>query len=180
MEEQTPRNWCPGCRPIPNVRSVLNVSGYPQRNQGFTIAFLEDRPPRKVSAQKVMAELMPVVNSVPGSARFLFGSSSHRDQHRNLRQPLSVHHAVRGHEDPIPQCPRNLRTPCIDTPQITGVNSNLYIKNPEAFINIYRDKASSLGITAEEIEQSAFSAYGEREISNIYGTTDTYKVDPAD
>ncbi|MDA8406814.1 MAG: efflux RND transporter permease subunit [Deltaproteobacteria bacterium] len=30
----------PMVRANPNVRSVLNVSGYPQRNQGFTIAFL--------------------------------------------------------------------------------------------------------------------------------------------
>jgi len=63
-----------------------------------------------------------------------------------------------------------------ETPQITGVNSNLYMDNPEAFVKIYRDKASSLGVSAEEVEQALFSAYGEREISNIYGTTDTYKV----
>ena len=43
----------PMVRSNPNVRSVLNVAGYPQRNQGFTIAFLNDRPPRKVTAQKV-------------------------------------------------------------------------------------------------------------------------------
>jgi HAE1 family hydrophobic/amphiphilic exporter-1 len=61
-------------------------------------------------------------------------------------------------------------------PEITGVNSNLYIKNPESFIKINRDKAFSLGITAGDIEQTSFSSYGSREISNIYGTTDTYKV----
>ncbi len=43
-------------------------------------------------------------------------------------------------------------------------------------MDIKRDKARSLGITAEDLEQTAFSSYGAREISNIYGTTDTYKV----
>ncbi len=159
----------------PNVKSVLNVSGYPQRNQGFTIAFLKDRPPRKATAQTVMAELMPAVNSIPGllafysvpplieirteitASPYLFIMQS-ADTSTLFRNAQKFTYAMHG------------------LPQITGVNSNLYIKNPEAFINILRDKATSLGITAEDIEQSAYSAYGEREISNIYGTTDTYKV----
>ena len=39
------------------IRSVLTVSGYPQRNQGFSIAFLHERPPRKLTAQQAMNEL---------------------------------------------------------------------------------------------------------------------------
>ena len=61
-------------------------------------------------------------------------------------------------------------------PELRGVNSNLYIKNPETFIDIDRDKSDSLGVTAEDIESTAYSFYGSREISNIYATTDTYKV----
>ncbi|MBI4964487.1 MAG: efflux RND transporter permease subunit [Desulfomonile tiedjei] len=159
----------------PNVRSVLNVAGYPQRNQGFTIAFLNDRPPRKVQAQKIMADLAPVVNSVPGllafytvpplievstemsASPYLFIMQS-ADTRTLFKNAQKLNYAMYG------------------MPQLTGVNSNLYIDNPEAFINIYRDKASSLGVTAEEVEQALFSAYGDREISNIYGTTDTYKV----
>ncbi len=159
----------------PNVRSVLNVAGYPQRNQGFTIAFLEDRPPRKATAQKVMAELMPVVNSVPGLLAFYsvpplieISTEISASPYLFIMQSADTKTLFRN--------ARKFTYAMFNTPQISGVNSNLYIENPEAFINIYRDKASTLGITAEEIEQSAYSAYGEREISNIYGTTDTYKV----
>jgi len=165
----------PRVKSNPNVRSVLNVAGHPQRNQGFTIAFLHDRPPRKVQAQQIMADLAPMVGSMTGLLAFysvpplielrteisaspylfIMQSADNRTLFRNAQKFTYAMHK---------------------TPQITGVNSNLYIDNPEAFVKIYRDKASSLGVSAEEVEQALFSAYGEREISNIYGTTDTYKV----
>jgi hydrophobic/amphiphilic exporter-1 (mainly G- bacteria), HAE1 family len=159
----------------PNVRSVLNVSGHPQRNQGFTIAFLNERPPRKVTAQQVMAELAPVVNSLPGllafysvpplievstevsASPYLFIMQS-ADTRTLFKNAQKFTYAMHG------------------TEQIRGVNSNLYIENPEAFVSIHRDKASSVGVSAEDLEDALFSSYGDREISNIYGTTDTYKV----
>lgn len=165
----------PMVRANPNVRSVLNVAGYPQRNQGFTIAFLNDRPPRKVPAQKVMSELFPVVNSLPGLLTFYsvpplieVSTEISASPYQLILQSSDTWALFKNAE--------KLTYAMYATPQITGVNSNLYIKNPEAFININRDKAFSLGITAEDIEQSSFSSYGSREISNIYGTTDTYKV----
>ncbi|MFA6222204.1 MAG: efflux RND transporter permease subunit [Desulfomonilaceae bacterium] len=165
----------PMVRSNPNVRSVLNVAGYPQRNQGFTIAFLNDRPPRKVTAQKVMTELFPIVNSIPGLLTFYsvpplieISTEISASPYQLILQSTDTASLFRNAE--------KFTYAMYAMPQITGVNSNLYIKNPETYIDINRDKAFSLGITAEEIEQSAFSSYGSREISNIYGTTDTYKV----
>lgn len=165
----------PLVRANPSVTSVLNVSGYPQRNQGFSIAFLAERPPRKVSAQQVMGELFPLVNSIPGLLTFytippLIETSTEisASPYLFILQSADTRTLFKNAE--------KFTYAMRQTPQITAVNSNLYIKNPEAFINIHRDKASSFGITAEEVEQASFSSYGSREISNIYGTTDTYKV----
>jgi HAE1 family hydrophobic/amphiphilic exporter-1 len=158
-----------------NVASVLNVSGHPQRNQGFTIAFLKNRPPRPETAGQVMAQLMPGVNSVPGLLAFY-----------SIPPLIEV-------RTEISPSPYQFILQCADTatlfryadkftrgayglPELTSVSSNLYIKNPEVFLKILRDKASSLGISADDIEQASFSSYGEREISNIYASTDTYKV----
>lgn len=159
----------------PNVKSVLNVAGYPQRNQGFTIAFLHEKPPRKASAQKVMAELAPVANSIPGLLAFYsvpplieIRTEITASPYLVILQSPDTHSLFKNAE--------KFTYAMYQVPHITGVNSNLYIKNPEIFLDIHRDKASSLGVTAEDVEQAAFSAYGDREISNIYGTTDTYKV----
>ncbi len=169
------RQLAPSVEANPQVRSVLTVAGYPQRNQGFTIAFLKDRPPRKVTAQQVMAELHPVVNSVPGLLTFYSVPPLVEIRTEITASPYLF----------IMQSPdtktlfknaQKFTYAMYGMPQITGVNSNLYIQNPEAYISINRDKASSLGITADDIEQLSFSSFGEREIANIYGTTDTYKV----
>jgi len=173
--ERNLQELAPRVESNPNVKSVLNVSGYPQRNQGFTIAFLKDRPPRKTPGQQVMAELMPVVNSVPGLLTFYSVPPL-----IEIRTEITASPYLFIMQSPdtktLFKAAEKFTYAMYGTPELTGVNSNLYIQNPEAFITINRDKASSLGITADDIEQLSFSSYGDREIANIYGTTDTYKV----
>ncbi len=165
----------PRVRANPHIKSVLNVSGYPQRNQGFTIAFLKERPPREITAQKVMAELNPVVNSLPGLLTF-YSVPPLIEIRTEITASPYLFIMQSADTDVLFRNAQKFTYAMYGLPLITGVNSNLYIKNPEVFLNIHRDKASSLGITADEIEQASYSAYGEREISNIYATTDTYKV----
>ena len=43
-------------------------------------------------------------------------------------------------------------------------------------MNIDRDKASALGVTAEQIEDALYTAYGQRQISTIYAPNDEYWV----
>ncbi|MGH9683064.1 MAG: efflux RND transporter permease subunit [Candidatus Acidiferrales bacterium] len=61
-------------------------------------------------------------------------------------------------------------------PGIQDVTSDLLIKNPQVQVHIDRDKASSLGITAEQIENALYTAYGQRQISTIYAPNDEYWV----
>ncbi len=159
----------------PDIRSVLNVAGFPQRNQGFTIAFLKDRPPRAAPATAVMARLFPVANSLPGLMTFF---SVPPLIEINTEFTASPYQLILQSADTRALFPaaQKLTYAMYAMPQLKGVNSNLYIQNPEVFLDIQRDKAGSLGISAEELEQSAFSAFGSREISNIYASTDTYKV----
>jgi HAE1 family hydrophobic/amphiphilic exporter-1 len=60
--------------------------------------------------------------------------------------------------------------------QIQDVSSDLEIKNPQLNVTIDRDKASSLGISAYQIEDALAMAYGSREVSTIYAPTNDYKV----
>ena len=113
------------------MRSVLNVAGYPQRNQGFTIAFLKERPPRKVTAQQVMAELHPVVNSVPGLLTFYSVPPL-----IEIRTEISASPYLFIMQSPDTKAlfknAQKFTYAMYGMPQITGVNSNLYIQNPEA------------------------------------------------
>ncbi len=59
---------------------------------------------------------------------------------------------------------------------VVDVNTNLILDNPKVQITIDRDRASRMGVSADQIEQALFTAYGARQVSTIYATTDQYAV----
>ena len=63
-----------------------------------------------------------------------------------------------------------------ELPEIQDVNSDLQIKNPQVNVEIDRDRASSLGITAFQIEDALDTAYGTRQVSTIYAPNNQYRV----
>ena len=56
------------------------------------------------------------------------------------------------------------------------MTSDLQIKNPQVNVEIDRDKASALGVTAQQIEDALYSAYGSRQVSTIYAPNNQYQV----
>src|SRR5262249_44253878 len=61
-------------------------------------------------------------------------------------------------------------------PGLQDVSSDLQIVNPQVVIDIDRDRASALGVTAEQIENALYNAYGSRQVSTIYTPTNQYWV----
>ncbi len=60
---------------------------------------------------------------------------------------------------------------------LRDVNTDLEITNPQVNVEIDRDKAHSLGLTAQAIESALSDAYGSRQISTIYAPTNEYWVE---
>jgi HAE1 family hydrophobic/amphiphilic exporter-1 len=56
------------------------------------------------------------------------------------------------------------------------VTSDLLISNPQILVDIDRDKANALGLTADKIENALYNAYGERQVSTIYTDVNQYWV----
>ena len=63
-----------------------------------------------------------------------------------------------------------------ELPMLQDVTSELRMSNPEVEIQIDRDKASALGLTAEQIEDAVYTAFGSRQISTIYAPANQYRV----
>jgi HAE1 family hydrophobic/amphiphilic exporter-1 len=61
-------------------------------------------------------------------------------------------------------------------PQLLDVNSDLRLKNPQVIVDIDRDRATSLGVSAEAVEDALYSAFGPRQVSTIYAPTNQYRV----
>ena len=61
-------------------------------------------------------------------------------------------------------------------PGLQDVATDLQIKNPQINVNIDRDKAAALGVTAQQVEDALYTAYGARQISTIYAPNNEYRV----
>ena len=63
-----------------------------------------------------------------------------------------------------------------EIPGLIDVNSDLQIVNPQLIIDIDRDKASALGLNAQQVEETLYSAFGARQVSTIYTPSNQYFV----
>ena len=61
-------------------------------------------------------------------------------------------------------------------PGFLDVNTDLQITSPQVRVEIDRDKASALGVTAEQIESALDNAYGAPQVSTIYTPSNQYWV----
>jgi HAE1 family hydrophobic/amphiphilic exporter-1 len=56
------------------------------------------------------------------------------------------------------------------------VSSDLQLANPQVIVDINRDQAAALGVTAQQIENALYDAFGSRQASTIYGDLAEYWV----
>ena len=60
--------------------------------------------------------------------------------------------------------------------QIDDVTSNLELRNPELRVNLDPVASARLGVTAQQVQQALYDAFGGRRIGEIYGASDQYVV----
>jgi HAE1 family hydrophobic/amphiphilic exporter-1 len=61
-------------------------------------------------------------------------------------------------------------------PGFLDVNSDLLITSPQVLVEIDRDRAAAMGVSAEQIESALNYAYGAPQVSTIYTPTNQYWV----
>jgi hydrophobic/amphiphilic exporter-1 (mainly G- bacteria), HAE1 family len=63
-----------------------------------------------------------------------------------------------------------------ELPGFQDVTTDLLINSPQVVVNIDRDRAYALGVTADQLENALYSAYGQRQVSTIYAAVNQYWV----
>ncbi len=61
-------------------------------------------------------------------------------------------------------------------PGFRDVSSDLQISNPQVHMGVDREKAASLGISMQQVQNALYTAYGARQISTIYAPNNQYNV----
>jgi multidrug efflux pump len=61
-------------------------------------------------------------------------------------------------------------------PQVRNVSSDAGAQGLSAFVNVNRDTAARLGVTASSVDDALYSAFGQRIVSTIFTETNQYRV----
>jgi HAE1 family hydrophobic/amphiphilic exporter-1 len=61
-------------------------------------------------------------------------------------------------------------------PGLVDVTSDLQLKNPQVAVNLDRDQIAALGLTVDQVESALSSAYGARQVSQIFAPNNQYQI----
>jgi HAE1 family hydrophobic/amphiphilic exporter-1 len=167
-------------RKHPAAEGLLNTAGQGQGgiigdNVGRVVIRLKPRKERTHTADEVIQDLRRDTRRVEGIRVFLSNPPSIRVG--GLLSTADYILVVQGSElkhlyGPSQELERRMR----GMPILQDVGTNLELRNPEIQISVFRDRAATLGITQQQIELALFNAFGGRQITTLYGSTDQYEV----
>ena len=157
----------------PNVEHFMSsVSG--GSNQGRILIHLLPRNQR-LEVAAVIRELQPKLDVIPGIKVYLqnpppinVGGRSSKSLYQFTLQSSDVTELYQG----ATELTQRLQS----QPLLQDVTSDLQIKNPQVSVQIDRDRAATLGVTAQQIETALYDAYGSGQVSTIYTPNNEYWV----
>ena len=163
----------------PNIEAFMSSigAGGPNAaaNAGRIFMRLKPRSERKLSADQIIQELRAKTVGVIGIRMFMqnlppirIGGVLTKSQYQYTLQGPDTDELYKA----APALEAKLRA----LPQLQDVNTDLLIKNPQVNLEIDRDKAAALGVTAQQIENALSTAYSTLQISTILAPTNQYQV----
>jgi HAE1 family hydrophobic/amphiphilic exporter-1 len=161
---------------VANVASIVGSTGGSSGiNAGRLFVELKPRDQRPV-LQTVLSDLRRETARIPGISAYAnpvqnlrIGGRSSRAEYQFVVQGLNRTQLFEWSQKMADAMSR-------DSLHFTDVNSDLQINATQATLIVDKDKAASLGISAEQLRSTLYSGFGSRQISTIYGTGDSYYV----
>jgi HAE1 family hydrophobic/amphiphilic exporter-1 len=163
----------------PNVDSFMSAIGASgisvASNSGRMFIRLKPRSERRLSADEIIQELRKKVAYVTGIQMFMqnlppirIGGRLTKSEYQFTLQSPDT--------DELYKYSEIFLSKLKELPMLQDVTTDLQIKNPQVNVEIDRDKASALGVTAEQIEGALGASYGSLQVSTIYAPTNQYQV----
>jgi HAE1 family hydrophobic/amphiphilic exporter-1 len=162
-------------RASPYVDQTVGISSYSEYRKGQNLVRLkpaDKRPP----IRKIINELNAQLSQIPGIQVFIknvplidlsTGQESRGDYQISMQSLFG---------DKVYASAKRLINLIQSDPMFEGVNSDLEIDSPQINVKIQRDKASSLGITATDIENAFNFGYSYNYVTRIDTAIDQYNV----
>ena len=160
----------------PDVRSVTSSVGTTAAaNQGQMTIDLKPVTERKRSAEQISRDLSKSLEAVSDVKSFVqnppaisIGGLASKSLYQFTLQSGDINvlnTAAHALEERLRQETR-----------LTDVTSDLLIENPMVTVEIDRESSGRLGVSANEIENTLYDAFGQRQVSTIYTSSNEYWV----
>jgi multidrug efflux pump len=157
------------------VSSVVGFTGGGQTNSGFVFMELKPLAERKLSTDQVIVRLRRELQQVTGAQLFL---QSVQDIRVGGRQSNAQYQYTLQSDDLnlLHEWTPRLAQALQHVPELTDVDSDQQQGGLETEIAIDRQTAERLGISASQIDNTLYDAFGQRQVSTIYNPLNQYHV----
>jgi HAE1 family hydrophobic/amphiphilic exporter-1 len=159
----------------PQIESFMSSVGRGGGNSGIILIRLKPKSQRKLSVDQLIQKWRGQLSAIPGMRVYLqnpppipLGGRLSKSQYQYTLQSYNL--------DELYKYAGIMEQKIRELPNMLDVTSDLQIKNPQVNVEIDRDKASSVGVTAQQIEDALYYAYGSRQISTILTPNNEYQV----
>jgi multidrug efflux pump len=160
----------------PAVESVVGFSGRGgQTNSGFVFINLKPLAVRMDSTDQVIGRLRGKLANIAGARLFMqpvqdlrIGARQGNAQYQYTIQADTLQEL----ETWVPK----ITTALQDVPELADVNSDRQEAGLDVEMQIDRATAARLGVTATQIDNTLYDAFGQRQVSTIYNDLNQYHV----
>ena len=161
---------------VESLSSFIGVDGTNTTlNSGRILINLKPLAERKVTATEVMSRLQPALAQVDGITLYMQAVQDLTVEDRVSRTQYQY-----SLEDPNADELNTWTTRFVDTlktlPQLQDVATDQQMGGAQSTLVIDRVTASRLGITPQEIDQTLYDAFGQRQISTLFTQSNQYHV----
>ncbi len=157
------------------VNSSIGSNGATPLNQGNISIGLKPREQRTLTSQQIIQRLRQKLAAVPGMTVFMraqqniqVGGRIGKGEYQYTLQSSTL-------QDLYQWAPK-LQEKIRDVPGVFDVTTDLQIRSPQAVVRVDKDRAQTLGINADQIRNTLYSAFGGRQVATIYTPSNDYQV----
>ena len=175
MMEKKLKQFVDIIRRDPAVDSVVAFTGGGQTNSGFVFVVLKPLSERHISIMQVIGRLRPKLNQVAGARLFL---QAVQDIWVGGRQSNAQYQYTLQGDDTkeVYQWAPKVEAALQKIRLITEVNLDQQQNGLESDLVIDRNTAARLGLNINEIDNTLYDAFGQRQVSVIYAAQNQYHV----
>jgi multidrug efflux pump len=162
----------------PDVADVVGFTGSGGRGGNTGVMFISAKPlnQRKSSSDEIIARLRPKLAHVPGATLFMFTQQETPRTGGRVSNTAWQYTLQSDDLDSLRTWTPKLVDALKTEPALIDLNSDQQDKGLETDLVIDRDTASRLGLTAVQIDNTLYDAFGQRQVSTIYESLNQYHV----